>query len=203
MPRPDASEERIAQIIEAALTVFARDGFAQARIDDIAKTAGLGKGTVYLYFASKDAIIASILKVFFRQEMRLFQNYHLTEAPVREQLLHLTRALAGAIDRMHPLLPIAFEFYAIAGRRSDVRQFMVDSLLEYRTIMAGFIQTGVTRGEFRPCQPESVALTLIATFEGLTLFWLVAPQEMDWKQQAEAAVSQVLDGLRVFIHENA
>jgi len=46
MPRPDASEERIAQIIEAALTVFARDGFAQARMDDIAKQAGLGKGTL-------------------------------------------------------------------------------------------------------------------------------------------------------------
>jgi len=129
--------------------------------------------------------------------MRLFQNYQLTEAPVREQLLHMTRVLAGAIDHMRPFLPIAFEFYAIAGRRQDVRQFMMDAFQEYRDLMTGFIQVGIDRGEFRACDATSVALTLLALFEGLTLFWLVAPNEVDWKQQAVAAMGHVLDGLRV------
>ena len=96
MARPDASEERISQIIEASLAVFAREGFAQARIEDIAKEAGLAKGTVYLYFKSKDAIIAAILKVLFRQELRLLRPQPAAQTPISQQLLELARQMAGA-----------------------------------------------------------------------------------------------------------
>ena len=43
-PRPDVSEERRNQILEAAMAVFARQGFEQARMDDIAQEVGLSKG---------------------------------------------------------------------------------------------------------------------------------------------------------------
>ena len=49
-PRPDVSEERRNQILEAAMAVFARQGFEQARMDDIAQEVGLSKGALYLYF---------------------------------------------------------------------------------------------------------------------------------------------------------
>jgi len=61
-PRPDVSEERRAQIIEAAMAVFAREGFPRSRMDDIAKEAGLSKGALYWYFKSKDAIIIALLE---------------------------------------------------------------------------------------------------------------------------------------------
>jgi AcrR family transcriptional regulator len=56
-PRPDVSEERKSQILEAAIDVFARLGFHQSQMD-----AGLSKGALYLYYKSKDAIIAALLK---------------------------------------------------------------------------------------------------------------------------------------------
>lgn len=69
-PRPDVSEERKNQILEAAVAVFARLGFQQTRMDDIAQQAGLSKGALYLYYRSKDAIIAALLKYFFAQEFK-------------------------------------------------------------------------------------------------------------------------------------
>ena len=69
-PRPDVSEERKNQILEAAIAVFARLGFQQARMDDIARQAGLSKGALYLYYTSKDAIITALLKYFFTQEFQ-------------------------------------------------------------------------------------------------------------------------------------
>lgn len=197
MPRPDATEERINQIIEASLTVFAREGFARARIEDIASEAGLAKGTVYLYFKSKDAIIAAILKFLFRQELRLLRAQQGSEVPVSEQLLGLTRQLVGSLDRMKPFLPIIFEFYSIAGRRQDVRQFMIEGFDQYRALIASLIQQGIERGEFRQIDANSVAITHTALFEGLALLWAVYPQGVDWKEQAEAAVQQLLMGIQV------
>ncbi len=62
-PRPDVSEERRTQILEAAMAVFARQGFDKARMDDIAQQARLSKGALYLYYKSKDAIISAILQL--------------------------------------------------------------------------------------------------------------------------------------------
>ena len=49
-------EARPAELLEAALDVFAEKGFAAARMDDIAARAGVAKGTVYLYFPGKEAV---------------------------------------------------------------------------------------------------------------------------------------------------
>lgn len=203
MPRPDASAERIDQIIAASLTVFAREGLAQARIEDIATEAGLAKGTVYLYFKSKDAIIAAILKFLFRQELRSLRAHQGSEGPVSEQLRGLTRQLVGSLDRMKPFHPIILEFYSIAGRRQDVRQVMSEGFDQYRALLAALIRQGIARGEFRQVDADSVAITHAALFEGLALLWAVYPQGIDWQAQAEASLHQLLIGIQVREPESA
>ena len=172
-------------------------GFAQARIEDIAREAGLAKGTLYLYFKSKDAIIAAILKLLFRQELRLLRARQGSDAPVSEQLLELSRQLAVSLDRMKPFLPIILEFYSIAGRRQDVRQFLIEGFDQYRALLASLIQQGIDRGEFRQVDADSVAITHTALFEGLALLWAVYPQGVNWQDQAEAAMRQLLVGVQV------
>ncbi len=55
-------EERPGQILDAALAVFAERGLAAARIDDIARRAGLSKGTIYLYFPNKEALFREVIR---------------------------------------------------------------------------------------------------------------------------------------------
>ena len=57
--RPEARPD---EILDAALAVFGEQGFAQARVEDIAKRAGLSKGAVYLYFPSKDAMLNALVE---------------------------------------------------------------------------------------------------------------------------------------------
>ena len=64
-PRPDRRAERIPQILEAARAVFARSGFAQSRMDEIAREAGLSKAAIYLYFPGKDELISALLQQYF------------------------------------------------------------------------------------------------------------------------------------------
>lgn len=55
-------EERRGHILAAALDVFSRQGFAQARLDDVARQAGIAKGTVYLYFPTKEALFEDMIR---------------------------------------------------------------------------------------------------------------------------------------------
>jgi AcrR family transcriptional regulator len=196
-PRPDVSEERKSQILDAAISVFARLGFHQARMDDIAQEAGLSKGALYLYYKSKDTIIAAILKYLFTQEMKALHAFVAAEqhGSVRAQLEQLTQQLAEAMNWMSRLMPIAFEFYAIAGRQKDVHLFLQEYFKEYRADLARLIQRGIDQGEFRAVDPQATAITLTALYEGLALLFFVDPQAVQWNEQLIASTRLLLDGL--------
>jgi len=196
-PRPDVSEERKNQILEAALAVFARLGFQQTRMDDIAEQAGLSKGALYLYYKSKDAIIAALLKYFFTQEFKRLQAFVESdhEVSVHDQLMALTRQLAAAMHWMARLMPIAFEFYAIAGRDQEVRQFLQEYYHDYRRELARLIQRGIERDEFRTIDAQATATTLAALYEGLALLYFVDPEAHRWTEQVETSVRLLLEGV--------
>lgn len=198
-PRPDVSEERKSQILEAAIAVFARLGFQQTRMDDIASQAGLSKGALYLYYKSKDAVIAALLKYFFMQEFKRLQSFAASERQesVSEQLLLLTRQLSSAMQWMERLMPIAFEFYALAGRDKEVRQFLRGYFKDYRSVLAGLIRRGIERGEFRAIDADATAITLAALYEGMALLYFLDPQALPWSEQLETAVSSLLRGIQV------
>jgi AcrR family transcriptional regulator len=197
-PRPDVSEERKSQILEAAIAVFARLGFQQTRMDDIASQAGLSKGTLYLYYKSKDAVIGALLKYFFTQEFKHLQSFLEAERqePIAEQIILLTRQLASAMKWMERLMPIAFEFYALAGRDGEVRQFLQQYFKDFRKALARLIQRGIERGEFRAVDAEATAITLAALFEGTALLYFVDPQVLSWSEQLEFSVRSLLEGIR-------
>ena len=198
-PRPDVSEERRNQILEAAMAVFARQGFEQARMDDIAQEVGLSKGALYLYFKSKDAIISAILQFFFSAAMKKLQGFlESEETPsVREQLLRLNQYYVGEMKWMVSMLPISFQFYAVAARQKTVRQFLKRYFKDYREVLAALIQRGIDRGEFRPFHAEDVAIAITALYEGLALLWMVDPDATTWEQTGERSLLLLLDGLAV------
>ncbi len=193
--RPRLSPERLAEVVQAAMAVFARAGFHQARMEDIAQEAGLAKGTLYLYFRGKDDLIAAILRRLFSGELRAVEELQSVDAPAQERLLAVTRRLAAELERLTLLLPIWFEFYALAARQKGVRQFFKEYFAAYRAPLAALIRQGIERGEFRQVDADLAALTFIALFEGLTLLWAVDPPSVVTDTTPEAAVRLLLDGL--------
>jgi AcrR family transcriptional regulator len=195
VPSEDLSEERQKQILEAAITEFARHGFHATRMEDIARASGLSKGAVYLYYRSKDAIIAALLRTLFAWELRGARAVVEGAGSAAERLLALTHMFADELDRMVVAMPILLEFYAVAFRQSSVREHLGQMYEEFRAPLAQLIQEGIEHGEFRQVEPDAVGLAWIALLEGLTLLWVVNPRGIAWREQADAAVRLLLDGL--------
>lgn len=195
-PRPDVSEERKNQILDAAMNVFARLGFHKARLDDIVAESGLSKGALYWYYKSKDAIIIALLERIFAGSMKDVQALVNAEGSVSERLMLLIRHAAAEIKQMTNILPVAYEFYAVAMRQKVVRQYLKEYYLQYRAPLAALIRQGVERGEFRQVDPEETAITITALIEGTTLLWMVDPQVTNWETQYTAGMRLLLEGLQ-------
>jgi TetR/AcrR family acrAB operon transcriptional repressor len=194
-PRPNVSEERKAQILDAAAAVFSREGFHQAPMADIADEAGLSKGTLYLYFESKDDLISALLEHFYREALGSLPEMVAAEGTATERLLKIGRSVVSGMQDMLQTLPLSFEFYAEAARQEQVRLFFKEYFAESYGFLSTIVEQGIERGEFRPVDPYAAALMVGAIFEGLGLLWMVNPASVDWEKHTEAIFDLLLNGL--------
>jgi AcrR family transcriptional regulator len=114
MPEPDELQQKLeamrrAKILDAAARAFAERGFHAARVQDIAKAAGIAHGTVYNYFPNKEALLLGLLDRLNETEARPAQLARLsTEAPrevLRSTVKHRLQVLAENEELLRALLP--------------------------------------------------------------------------------------------------
>jgi AcrR family transcriptional regulator len=187
--------ERIPQIIQAAMIVFARNGFAQTRMEDIAQEASLSKATLYLYFASKEEVIAAILQTFFDQGFAELTALRETDSPVANKLVDWTRRRMREMQEQAAFLSIGFEFHAVAARHEATRHVVQRYYHQYRTSVAALIQQGMDRGEFHSADAHELAIAILSVYEGLTVLWMLDPAAIDLVGVAERTVQALLSGV--------
>lgn len=195
MPRPDMRAARIPQIIQAAMIVFARNGFAQTRMEDIAHQAGLSKATLYLYFTSKDEVIAALLQTVVEQGLSDLNAVLASERPVSPSLIIWTRQRMQEMRENAAFLSIGLEFHAVAARQTATRQVLQRYYHQYRTSLAALMQKGIAQGEFQATDAQTMAIALIGIYEGLTVLWMLDPGAFDLVGVAEQSVQALLSAI--------
>lgn len=195
-PRPDASRERIPQILDAAINVFARLGFSHARMEDLAEEAGVSKGTLYLYFDSKDALIQAIMENLLVRELDHARSLAQGQGSAADKLRGFARVMGEDFRRLGPFIGLYFEFMALITRRKSGKALIQRYFEEFLSILEPLIREGIDSGEFRQVDVRETALAIGALLEGVILLWAYSPDAVDLETQFEAGVLLLLDGLR-------
>ncbi len=194
-PRPDVSEERRAQIIESAIRVFAREGFSNARMDDVAAESGLSKGLLYWYFKSKDAIVVAIADVLFGSELRKMRGVPCDGLSASACLMNFLETFIADIHLILKERPVLYEFYSLAFRNPAVRAAMKEYLRTFVDIVEPVIQRGMDQGEFHSGNARQAALVFGAQFEGTLVLWAYDPEMVQAEEQLRLGAALVLKGL--------
>ncbi|RME88292.1 MAG: TetR/AcrR family transcriptional regulator [Anaerolineae bacterium] len=195
-PRPNVSEERTKQILEAASAVFAEKGFYKARMDDIAAKAGLSKGTLYLYFKSKDALITALLDRLFQHEMRDLSALQHAEGTASERLQRFLEAILDDLSNWLKLIPVAYEFLGLIFRNKTVQKAFRQYLRTYVSLAIPIIEEGIASGEFHSLDPQDIALAFGALVEGTILLWVYDPETVDVEKHIRAGIDILLKGIQ-------
>lgn len=197
MPRPDVSSERREQIIEAAVATFVRLGLSDARMEDIAAEAGLSKGTLYLYFDSKDALTGAILESVLARELAEARRLLETERSATEKLEALIDIIVEDSVDLLPLLPLYFELLSMSLRQETVREVLQQPFNDYLEIVMAVVEQGKAEGEFRDVDSKAAALALGTLIDGTLLLWGYDPQLIEVNEQMRASIGLLLDGLKI------
>lgn len=197
--RPRVGEEsgpsRRRRIREAAVTVFARKGYHDARVSDIAKEAGVAHGLVYHYFAGKEQLLQDVFRrtwLHIEQGLRTIERGGGTAA---DQLADVVRLLLGSY-RMSPDL---VRVVVLEVTRSGHLRAQVDEIAEAFSIIERIIEGGQQRGELRDDIPARLVSFVFwgAVDEVLTgwVFGTLPGADDDVAQAEHAVVELVLNGL--------
>jgi len=164
-------DARPAEILDSALAVFAEKGFAAARLDQVAKAAGVSKGTLYLYFDSKEALFEAVVR------SAIVPRLADAEASLRDHHGSATEFLAK-LYRMFAALMADGQVAAIpklviaeSGNFPDLARFYLREVVSRGLrLMGAVLELGVARGEFRPINPVHATRLMIAPVLFLALW---------------------------------
>jgi len=195
-PRPNVTDERTSQIITAAEDVFTKKGFAEARMDDIAEETGLSKGTLYNYFKSKDDLIIAILDRIFQREFRVFDETDFSNMNATETINIFVDTVAKDIKLMLRLMPIAYEFLALAFRNKTVQKALKVYVNRYMNILVPIIENGIASGEFKEVDPKEVAIAMGAVLEGTILIWVYDKSLVNPEVNIRSGMRLLLEGVK-------
>ncbi|MDQ7249378.1 TetR/AcrR family transcriptional regulator [Dongia sedimenti] len=164
------AEARPAEILDAALTVFSAHGFAAAKLDDVAKEAGVSKGTLYLYFESKEALFEAmaleLMRVPVLAQLDSIAKAETATDALRQLIQFMTRMLDDPRRSALPKLIIAES----AGFPELARIWLKTVIQPVRKRLAALIEAGIASGEFRAVDPWETTKLVIAPFL-LTAIW--------------------------------
>ena len=204
-PKIVDKKQKSKEIARAALKLFSLKGYAATSVGQIAKTASIGKGTVYEYFhAKKDIFIAAIM-----EWMSLF-IVHLSERikEIKDPTARL-RAVAEInmeiFDSADPTdIRLSLEFlrhsmledgvlykhrYLIKDMHAGIRKIVVDTLLD-----------GISKGVFRPeiaRDAEKIAINLLAYMDGISLHSILSKDYFDLKEQIDLYMQNLIHEISV------
>jgi AcrR family transcriptional regulator len=195
-PRPNVSDARKNQIINAAEGVFTEKGFDAARMDDIADETGLSKGTLYLYFKSKDDLIIAILDRMFQREFRQLENLDQKGVSAAEALSNITNLLTKEILSLLRLIPIVYQFLALAFRNKYVQKALKKYINRYLDLLVPIIQGGIDSGEFRQVDAREVAIAMGAMIEGTLLLWVYDKSIVEPEYHIHSGMKLLLEGVQ-------
>lgn len=191
------SSERRDQIRAAALRVFGRQGYQNTVVEDVAREAGVSKGTIYTYFDRKEELLGAVYRGL-RGEMRDRQVQILeSDRPPLEKIRALLRAFVEIVGRQEEGAQVLLDIW-VAGMRTPDRFDInfAEAYAEYRAMVETLLREAQEREEAPDDLPSVTPAVLIGALDGVLLQWLLDPDAVDFQDVAEDILDVLYRGVQ-------
>lgn len=192
-PRPAVSDKREA-ILRAATKVFARSGYFNSKVADVAKVAGVADGTVYLYFKSKEEILRSIFDRGVGEVLAEARARIAAVTDPRERLREIARL---HLERLGANRDLAIVFQVeLRGSTKFMEEFSATGFAEYLRLIRETFEQGQRAGVFRAnLNPKLVAKVLFGALDEMATNWILSRHRYKLAPMADTVLDIILDGV--------
>jgi TetR/AcrR family transcriptional regulator, fatty acid metabolism regulator protein len=193
-PRGAAIEKR-RLILDAAVRVFARQGFNQCRVSDIADEAGVAYGLVYHYFRSKDEVLDTLFLERWNVLLGVIRELDGQQGAPREKLLAITSFIVDSYRHDPELMKVII--VEVTRAANSFGQTHLDKIREAYGLIADIVAGAQADGTFKSTvTPQFAAMAFYGAIEQVLTGWIfdVLPQGEAEFEQAKAFVVETICG---------
>ena len=190
-------ENKRNEILIAAIRVFARQGVSRTKMIDIAHEAGIGKGTVYEYYKSKDEIFYESFRYFMQKtDDIIFKRLNEIKDPVARLEGYIDGWLESMSDSID-LVAIMMDYWAegIRAKNEDSIFNLKKIYAEYRNAISVLLNEGIAKKKFKTVNTKITASILIGMLDGIALQWIMDRKLFRFNEVSEAVKNSFIKGL--------
>jgi len=190
-----ASSEKRDLILKAATKVFARNGFFQSQVADVARVAGVAAGTVYLYFKGKDDLLVSI---FERSMKDVLAEGRAAVDGIDDPADRLRRIALLHLERLGRDRDLAVVFQVELRQSVKFMELFSESFLQdYFKLIRQAIVDGQQHGTFRKDLSATTATKIFfGALDEMATNWVLSRRKYDLRAEADAVVDLFINGVR-------
>ena len=160
-------------IRQAAIRVFAREGFHRARMETIAHEAGVAVGTIYNYFESKKDVLLAVFEAEFEEQISFFEELRKSGLSIPEQIAQILQGHFSLLREKTELAQVLLQerFNPGEGFKEKLSNF------HHKVVerIEALIQEGIDQGWVRPCDPRIIAPALFAVVQSIGSWEMIHP----------------------------
>jgi TetR/AcrR family fatty acid metabolism transcriptional regulator len=182
------------QIIDAAVRVFARNGYYNSRVSDIARVAGIASGTIYLYFKTKDEILVSL----FREKMAAWVAFVRAEIASEADAVAKIRRLVALHFSVLEKDPALAEVVQVELRQGHkfFRGASAHEVSAYFELIGSVLEEGQAAGLIRRDLPVNIATkVLFGAMDQIATSWVLGKRKYRLSEATDAVATVFLRGV--------
>ena len=182
------------RILRAAVDVFAQSGYFNAKVSEIAKTAGVADGTIYLYFDGKEDLLITIFREHTRNFLQSLQSQLSSVSRDEDRIRVAIRHHLETLGRDRSLAVVS----QVELRHSlkYMSLFSQHEVAEYLNVLRDIVAHGQTEGVFRrTLHPQLVAKAIFGILDEMVTSWILSEKDHTPVEQADQIADLVLTGL--------
>ena len=193
-PARNGSTGKRESILRAATRVFARNGYFNSKVADIARAAGVADGTVYLYFKSKEEILHSIFDQNMAEAIAADRKLIARLSDPREKL---RRIAALHLERLGADRDLAIVFQVeLRGSTKFMRAFSAAGFAEYLGLLRATFEEGQRAGVFRKdLNAKVVSKILFGALDEMATNWIISKRSYKLEPMADVVMDVFLSGV--------
>jgi TetR/AcrR family fatty acid metabolism transcriptional regulator len=194
MSRKKDGEKR-KRILDSAIKVFARTGYSDARMQDVAKEADVSHGTVYVYFKNKDALFASIFQEILGELIQYLCSEIQKEKNAEDKLRRMISMQLDIIEENPDLTKLILIEFPRSG--NFLNDSNTDVLSKYIDLISDVIKQGIDESIFSIGIRTDITATMIyAGIQGIATRWILDGMNYSLKVMHKEIADILLNGLK-------
>ena len=180
------------QILEAAMKVFVKNGYAQTRMKDIAEISGLSKGAIYHHYDSKKNLFLALIdyweEYFF---FKVFFNKDVKSKKAEDLLRDMATDIIETFKSSKYILLAELEFWSLANHDEDVRAKTEALYMKLMKLIRSIISKGIKENDFKQLNVDVAALSVMTSLQGV--IWFSIFKDTDKMISAEQYLNDVIE----------